>query len=136
MSVLRKAGHDPQVLGHLDLAAAVCVAAEDKELAAGVHQRRFQQHVAHGLAGEEGQIIVGGWTALVPGRLAEGRHVRGHDDVRILCCRSGQHALQVRRGLIAQGVERPLRSAELVQRVLVAAVFPFVDQQEVIEDHV
>ena len=31
--VLGSSGHDPQVLGHLDLAAAVGVAAEDENLA-------------------------------------------------------------------------------------------------------
>jgi len=54
MSVLRKAGHDPQVLGHLDLAAAVGVTAESENLAAWMLLRRLQQHVAHGLAGKEG----------------------------------------------------------------------------------
>ena len=54
------AGHDQQVLCHLDLAAVVRVAAEDEDLALRVRLRRIQQHVANGLTGEEGQKIIGG----------------------------------------------------------------------------
>ena len=43
LPVLRWPGHDPQVLRHLDLAAAVGVAAEDEDLAFRVRLRRVQQ---------------------------------------------------------------------------------------------
>jgi hypothetical protein len=44
--VLDRAGHDPQVLRHLDLAAAVGVAGEDEDLAFRVRPSRLQQQVA------------------------------------------------------------------------------------------
>jgi hypothetical protein len=55
LPALRRASHDPQVLRRLDLAVAVGVAKEDEDLA---RLRCLQQHVAHGLAGGEGQVTV------------------------------------------------------------------------------
>jgi len=105
LTVLRRAGHDPQVLRDLDLAAAVGVPAENKDLALRVRLRRLQQHVAHGLAGEERQVVIGGGTALIPGRLTEGRDVGGDDDLGVLLCCLGQDGFQVAGRLAAQGLQ-------------------------------
>ena len=54
LPVLCWPGQHPEVFLYLKLAAAVGVAAEDKDLAARVRSGHFQQYVAHRLAGEEG----------------------------------------------------------------------------------
>ena len=53
----------------------------------------------------------------------------------ILLCRRGQDAFQVSGRLVAQGFQRPAQ-CRLVQRVMVPPVLQFVDQQEIVEDHV
>ena len=52
-----------------------------------VRLRHGHQHVAHGLAGEEGQEVVVRWLALMPGRLTERRNVGGDDDFGVLLFR-------------------------------------------------
>jgi hypothetical protein len=64
--------------------ATVGVAAEDEDLTFRVRLCHVQQHLARRLAGEEGQVVVGRGAAQIPSSLAEGRNMRGDEDLEIL----------------------------------------------------
>jgi hypothetical protein len=72
LSILRRYHQHPQVLTCLKVTPAVCVAAEDEELAGGERLGYIHEHIAHRLAAR-GKLTAWLWYSPAP------RHLRAED---------------------------------------------------------